>query len=350
MNVKSITIKNFRNHSYRTFKFEKGLNIITGPNGAGKTNVAEAIYYLSLGKSFRSLEEDSLIKEGKTSAEINAVIEEGQINRKIDIIITPKGRQVLINNKKALKLSELSKSVNVLLFEPKDVLLFKGSPKNRRDFLDINISKLHNSYLDLITRYEKVLKQRNDALKLDNPDNVLLDTLADMLIDLSKSIIIYRQKFVKDINDILIKLTRALTGVNSDIKITYKPFVEVDANYQTNAKNAFIRALEGDLKKKATSIGVHREDFSIALNEREIGEFGSQGQNRMIALLLKISPYFLVEDKDKHPIIVLDDVMSELDQSHRLKLVQLLTRFEQVFITATRLEVKDASTHYRLNK
>ena len=227
--------------------------------------------------------------------------------------------------------------------------MFKGSPKTRRNFLDINISKLHIPYLEFITKYEKVLKQRNDALKLDNPDKDLIDTLTDMLIDLSKPIIKFRQRFVKDINDILIKITRALTGVKSEIEINYKPFVELDDQFEKSSKEAFKRALDSDLKKKATSIGVHREDFSVSLNGRDIAEFGSQGENRMIALALKISPYFLVEDKDKHPIIVLDDVMSELDQNHRTKLISLLTKFEQVFITATRLEVKEA-TQYQLKK
>ena len=142
MNVKELTITNFRNHNFRKFLFKPGLNVISGPNGVGKTNIVESIYFLSIAKSFRAVEDKELIKENKNKAEIHALINEGQINRKIDVLITPQGKQISINGKKISKLSELSKCVNVLLFEPKDVLLFKGSPRNRRNFLDINISKL----------------------------------------------------------------------------------------------------------------------------------------------------------------------------------------------------------------
>ena len=349
MIVKNIKLKNFRNHKYLSYEFKPGINIFTGNNGVGKTNVVEAIYYLSIARSFRTQLDSDLIKSGENIAEINSVVQEGEINRKIRILFTSQGRQVLINGKPIAKLSELSRCVNVVLFEPKDVLLFRGLPKARRNFLDINISKKTPVYLDYISKYEKVLKQRNDILKADNVDPLLLETSTDLLIELSKPIIQFREAYVKDINDILIKITRALTGVEEPIEIHYHPFVKVDENYLDSAKEAFKRALEGDLKRKATSIGVHREDFSITLKNKDIGEFGSQGENRLVALALKLSPYFLIEDKDKRPVVVLDDVMSELDQNHRMRLIKLLSKFEQVFITATRLEVKDAA-QYTLKK
>ena len=349
MIVKSIKLKNFRNHKYLSYEFKPGINIFTGNNGVGKTNVVEAIYYLSIARSFRTQLDSDLIKSGENIAEINSVVQEGEINRKIRILFTSQGRQVLINGKPIAKLSDLSRCVNVVLFEPKDVLLFRGLPKARRNFLDINISKKTPVYLDYISKYEKVLKQRNDILKADNVDLLLLETTTDLLIELSKPIVQFREVYVKDINDILIKITRALTGVEEPVEIHYHPFVKVDENYSESAKEAFKRALEGDLKRKATSIGVHREDFSITLKNKDIGEFGSQGENRLVALALKLSPYFLIEDKDKRPVVVLDDVMSELDQNHRMRLIKLLSKFEQVFITATRLEVKDAA-QYTLKK
>ena len=349
MIVKSIKLKNFRNHKYLSYEFKPGINIFTGNNGVGKTNVVEAIYYLSIARSFRTQLDSDLIKSGENIAEINSVVQEGEINRKIRILFTSQGRQVLINGKPIAKLSDLSRCVNVVLFEPKDVLLFRGLPKARRNFLDINISKKTPVYLDYISKYEKVLKQRNDILKADNVDLLLLETTTDLLIELSKPIVQFREVYVKDINDILIKIMRALTGVEEPVEIHYHPFVKVDENYSESAKEAFKRALEGDLKRKATSIGVHREDFSITLKNKDIGEFGSQGENRLVALALKLSPYFLIEDKDKRPVVVLDDVMSELDQNHRMRLIKLLSKFEQVFITATRLEVKDAA-QYTLKK
>ena len=148
---------------------------------------------------------------------------------------------------------------------------------------------------------------------------------------------------------ILIKITRALTGVKGKLEINYQPFVEYTKDFQKDALEAFKRAQERDLHQKATSIGVHREDFSISLNGRDIGEFGSQGENRIVALALKLSPYFLIEDKEKRPVIVLDDVMSELDLEHRKRLIEFVKKFDQVFITATKLEVEGAS-QYRIDK
>ena len=140
MIIKSLSLKNFRNHSYLSYEFSPNLNVLTGPNAAGKTNVVEAIYYLSLARSFRTTEDDELIQKGKDRAEISAVCSEGDINRKVRIVLTEAGKQIFINNKAISKISELSNCMNVLLFEPKDVMLFRGSPKARRDFLDINLS------------------------------------------------------------------------------------------------------------------------------------------------------------------------------------------------------------------
>ena len=349
MIIKTLSLKNFRNHSNLTYEFSPKLNILTGQNAVGKTNVVEAIYYLSLSRSFRTSDDVDLIQKGKSSAEITAVCEEGDLKRKVKIIISESGKHVFINGKAISKISELSNCMNVLLFEPKDVLMFRDSPKTRRNFIDINLSKKSQPYMDYINRYNKVLKERNELLKSDKVDPVLLEATTEMLVKLSGPIVSYRQMYVKDINDILIKITRALTGVNGKLEINYKPFVDYNEDFQKNALEAFKRAEERDLHAKATSIGVHREDFSISLNGRDIGQFGSQGENRIVALALKLSPYFLIEDKDKRPVIVLDDVMSELDLAHRQRLISFVKKFDQVFITATKLEVEGAS-QYQIKK
>ena len=349
MIIESISLKNFRNHSFISYDFCPNLNILTGPNTAGKTNIAEAIYYLSLARSFRTGEDNDLIQKGKDRAEINATCREGDLKRKIRIVITETGKQVFINGKSVSKISELSNCMNVLLFEPKDVMFFRGSPKVRRNFIDVNLSKKSVQYLDYITRYNKVLKERNDLLKSDKIDPVLLETTTEMLAKLSGPIVSYRQMYFKDINDILIKITRALTGEEGKLEIHYKPFVEYSKSFQKEAIEAFKRAEERDLSQKVTTIGVHREDFSISLNGRDIGEFGSQGENRLVAIALKLSPYFLIDATDKRPVIVLDDVMSELDLNHRRRLIQFVKKFDQVFITATKLEVEGAA-QYQIKK
>ena len=349
MLIKQIGLKNFRNHQSLSFDFSDHLNVLTGNNAAGKTNVVEAIYYLSLARSFRTGDDEDLIKKNQERAEIDAVITEGEITRKIKVIITKAGKVVMINGKNISKLSELSKCVNVILFQPKDVMLFSGPPKDRRNFLDISISKKSAIYLDYISRYEKVLKERNDLLKADTINQTLLDVTTELMVKLSGSIISYRQMYVKDINDILNKITRALTGDKGKFELKYYPFVAYDKDFAENAKKAFKRAEESDFKHKQTSIGIHREDISISQNGRDIATFGSQGENRIAALALKLSPYFLIEDKDKKPIIVLDDVMSELDQNHQQKLITFLRKFNQVFITGTKLDIPDCN-HLLINK
>ena len=343
MIIKRIGLKNFRNHQSLSFDFKNHLNILTGLNAVGKTNVVEAIYYLSLGRSFRTSEDIDLIKKNHERAEIDATILEGELTRKIKIIITKTGRMVMINGKNISKLSELSKCVNVILFQPKDVMLFSGPPRDRRNFLDIAISKKSSIYLDYISRYDKVLKERNDLLKMDKVDQTLLDVTTELMVKLSGSIISYRQMYVKDINDILNKITRALTGEKGKFELKYYPFVAYDVNYIENARKAFKRVEESDFKHKQTSIGIHREDISISLNGRDIATFGSQGENRIAALALKLSPYFLIEDRDKKPIIVLDDVMSELDHTNQERLIKFLRKFDQVFITGTKLDIPDCN-------
>lgn len=348
MLVKTLNLRQFRNHELKNFNFAPGINTIVGPNAIGKTNVVEAIYYLSLARSFRGVEDADLIQKEKEFAEIYSEILEGSLKKAIRILITKKGRQVLVNDKKVSKLSELSKCVNVLLFEPKDVMLFRGSPKERRNFLNINLAKKSNRYLEYITRYERALKERNELLKNGNVDKKLLDSLTELLVEYSAPIIEFRSKYIKDINDILIKIARALTGVKGTIEIKYKPSFTLGGNYKEEALNAYKRSLESDLKHKATSIGVHREDFTVSLNGRDIGTYGSQGENRLVAIALKLAPYFLIEERDKRPIVVLDDVMSELDKNHREKLIKFLRKFEQVFITGTKLEIEGA-TQINLN-
>lgn len=349
MIVKSLSVRNFRNHTSSSFEFNPGINIVSGPNASGKTNIVEAVYYLSLARSFRGVDDEDIINQKSEYAEIDSRIVEGSVKRNIRIIITKKGRSVLVNGKKVSKLSDLTKCVNVLLFEPKDVLLFRGSPKERRNFLDINLSKQFPVYLEYISRYEKALKQRNELLKSGNFDQKLLDTTTGMLVKYAGPIIKYRAMFVKDINDILIKITRALTGVKKKVEIHYKPFVSDSGDYVKEATEAYNRALESDLKHKATSIGIHREDISVSLNGKDIGVYGSQGENRLVALALKLSPYFMVSDEDKKPVVVLDDVMSELDDIHQERLIKFLEKFSQVFITGTELHI-DGATHIELNK
>ena len=349
MFVENITIKNFRNHSYLTYDFSNKMNIFVGENGVGKTNLIEAIYYLSLARSFKTSDDQELIQHGKQTASIDAKIASKDISHKIKVAFTKEGRKIIVDGKPIAKLSELSRLINIIIFEPKDVMIFKGLPKERRNYLDVSISKKSTPYLGYISQYEKLLKERNTLLKQDKIDETLLETLTEMMIKLSGPIVSYRQQYIKDINGVLNKIIRALTSERMSAKIIYQPFIPYDDEFEEHAKEAFAKFKETDIKKKSTSLGVHREDFIMLLNEKDISSYGSQGENRIVALALKLSPFFLIDDKDKRPVIILDDVMSELDLNNQQRLIHFLKKFEQVFITSTDLNVDEANI-YTLKK
>ena len=342
MIIRKLVLRNYRSYEAVELNFEKGLNLIVGENAEGKTNIVEAIHYLSLARSFRTAEDTNLIRENCDYAVIEAEIRQGNLKKQINVALTLSGKKVTCNNKAISRLSELSELVNVVVFEPPRVLLFKESPKARRDFLDISLSKQSSIYLEYVTKYERALRERNELLKSDKINQTQLEVVTDILIEIAEKIVRYRQMYVEQINRVLSQIVTSIKGEKEVARLKYIPFVRADADFKTNAKNAFNKALDGDLKKKVTSIGPHREDFKMSLNGKDVSKYGSQGENRILALALTLSPYFLIEDKDKRPIVVLDDVMSELDAENQERLVSFLAKFEQVFITSTSLEVVNA--------
>ncbi|MCD8203911.1 MAG: DNA replication/repair protein RecF [Coprobacillus sp.] len=342
MKITRLKIKNFRSHEFLDLSFSPQINALVGPNGAGKTNILEAIYYLSLGRSFRTLDSRELIEKGKDRAVIEAVVEEGKRTNNIKIVISEKGRSVLVNGKPIHKLVELSSLTNVLLFIPSDVDLFRGSPHERRRFLDISISKMYPAYMDLLSQYNHLVKERNIILKSESVDVDLLKSTTELIVKVAKPIDEYRVKYVESLNTVLNPLVNALTGEDSKLEIIYYPFIKTGENYLNDALNAYNASLDRDLKLKSTSIGIHHEDFSLLYQGEDIASYGSQGENRICALALKLAPYFLIKDEDKKPIILLDDVMSELDDNNKARLIDLLPRFNQAFISGTTHEVSNA--------
>lgn len=344
MIIKSLRLKNFRNYESVAIEFAKGLNIICGQNGAGKTNLVEAIHYLSLARSFRTNENSDLIAHDKESATIEAVVIEGVSEKNIKIVINGEKRQVSVGRREIKKLSELTELADVIVFEPRDVNLFQATPKNRRTFIDVHLSKNSRVYLRAITRYEKLHNERNEILKNATPDLIHLDVVTDMLIEESEKIVNSRQEYLTKLEPMVNRVIKAISPKTRKVVLEYQPFIAAnEKQFIEAAKNAFKKSLENDLRKKVTNIGIHREDFSTTLNGHNIALFGSQGEKRMVALALKVAPYFLIEDKDKRPIIVLDDALSELDQEHARHLLEFFMKFEQVFITGTKIEENNAS-------
>lgn len=334
MIVETLSLKNFRSYEDCELFFDGGTNLLLGDNGAGKTNLAEAVYYLSLAKSWRTQEPKALIKDGESEAAITAKINEQGIKRTIKIIITPKGRRIWVNDTPIRRLSELSRLVNIILFTPEDAMLFKGPPGNRRSFLDVSLSKKSLDYLSLIGKYDRLLANRNAALKKSEPDSTYISVLTESLIAVSEPIERYRRLYLGEMNKILSELSSALYGASRRAEIIFRPFIKGD-EFASEAAKAYKRSYESDLLHKSTGVGIHREDFSLNLDGKDIALYGSQGENRLAAIAMKLAPYFLIEEEGKRPIAVVDDVYSELDEVHAANLTNLLNRMGQVFITST---------------
>ncbi len=345
MIVTKLVLRNFRNYGWLELNFDKGLNIIVGDNAEGKTNIVEAIHFLSLARSFRTNENAELIMKTRQFATIEARVEQLTTKKEITAIMTPSGKKISCNGKPVRRISELSNLINVIVFEPKDSLMFNDSPLVRRNFIDINLSKKSPIYLESLMLYEKLLRERNILLKNEKVDMLQLDVTTKQLIDVSETIAKYRLAYINEINRILSKIVSSLKGEKEVAQLVYQQFIKIDDKFKERALRAYDKNLESDLKRKITQIGIHREDIKMMLNGNDISTHGSQGENRIIVIALKLAPYFLIEDKEERPIIVLDDVMSELDAEHQQRLIAFLKKIEQVFITSVSTNVKNASIY-----
>ena len=346
MIIKSLTLRNFRNYDYAKVEFDPKLNVIVGDNAAGKTNLVEAIYFLSLARSFRTSETSDLIKNKRQFSEIEASVEQDTINKDIVALMTSSSKKFVCNDKPIRKLSDLSKLINVIVFEPKDTLMFSDSPLVRRNFLDINLSKKSPIYLENLMVFEKLLRERNAILKSDIVDKIQLKIVTDQMIDVEETICKYRAAYVNEINNILSKLITKLKGENQTAQLVYMPFMKIDDKFNVSCARAYENSIESDAKHRMTQLGIHREDIKMILNGKDISEQGSQGENRIAVIALKVAPFFLIEDKAQKPIVILDDVMSELDDDHKKRLLTFVREdLEQVFITTTKTNIKDASVY-----
>lgn len=343
MTLTRLKLVHFRGYQNLELGFEPGMTAILGRNGAGKTNLAEAIYFLSLARSWRCLDDRLLIQNGESLAYIEADVSEGNFRRTIEIEIGKQNKKIRINGKPIRKLSELSRLVNVISFAPEDVSLFTGSPKLRRSFLDASLSKFDGEYLDLIIQSNRLLHERNAALKAQNVDPRLLDAYDEQLARLAEPIVEKRTAYVARLNGSVSKTLSALRKDEATGEIIYRSFLPLGEDFQARALALYRQARDSDLLYRSTSLGIHREDFQFLLRGKDVAHYGSQGENRLCALALELAPYDLIEDPAKKPICVLDDVTSELDEIRVRNLMALLQGYSQVFLTATELDYPAAS-------
>ena len=333
MIVKQIKLKDFRNYDNLDLKLDSGINIFYGNNAQGKTNIIEAIFMSAIGKSFRTNKDSELIQFGKNSASIDINYENSDREGKINIEISDKKR-VKINDIPLKKLSEILGKIYVVLFTPDDINILKGSPSNRRKFLNIMISQLRPLYMFALSEYTNAMNQRNSYLKqikLENRAEDMLDIWDMKLAELGMKIYSYRKEFIEKISEKIQNVHSKITNNNEKIEIAY--------NFECKNKQEYIENLREnrkiDIIKGITSYGVHRDDFYININNNLISAYGSQGQHRTAILSLKISELQIIYDEvGEYPILLLDDFMSELDNERRINLLENINN-NQVIITCT---------------
>lgn len=346
MTIDRLELVHYRSYTHIDVTFDRQLNVFLGKNGAGKTNLAEAIHFLSLARSFRTSQDQDLIQKSNPFAKLKASIDLQGRKQTLEMIISPQGKKILLNQKPLKKLSELSKVIHVLFFEPKDVMLFDDVPKVRRKFLDTHISKQHHAYLQHLSRYEVLLAERNLLLKGQRVDPQHLEVLTRQMIESSYPIVVARLSYVEQLNRVIAKITSAVKGAPVDIQLQYIPYVDPKKHFFEEATRLFKSKQDEDIRRKTTQLGVQREDFLAIYNQHTIASYGSQGENRLAAIALKIAPYFLVQETSLRPIIVLDDVLSELDEATQMRLWTFLQKLQQVFITTTHTMHQDATIFY----
>lgn len=337
MIVKSLELKDYRNYGQLNIQFHSGTNILYGENAQGKTNILEAVYLGGTTKSHRGSKDKEIIMFGKEEAHIRIRIEKNNIEHRIDLHLKKnKAKGVAIDGIPIKKQGELFGMLNLVFFSPEDLYIIKDGPGERRRFLDLELCQLDKVYLYHLANYNKALAQRNNLLKQIGFNRNLLDTLYiwdQKLVEHGGYIIHARQQFIMEMNELTMPIHRKLTGEREELLLKYEPNVGKEEFGDQLRKTA-----EKDLTLKMSNTGPHRDDMSFLANDIDIRRFGSQGQQRTAALSCKLAEIQLVKTIIKeNPVLLLDDVLSELDRSRQNHLLNNIGDI-QTIITCTGLE------------
>lgn len=348
MIIKSIELQNFRNYEDLNISFDEGTNIFYGDNAQGKTNILEAAYLSGTTKSHKCSKDKEMIRFGEQEAHIRTVVVKKDKEYQIDMHLkNNRSKGIAINKVPIKKASELFGILNMVFFSPEDLNIIKNGPAERRRFLDSELCQLDKIYLSDLTTYNKILNQRNKLLKdmVYRPD--LKDTLPvwDMqLVETGRKIIRRRKQFVDELNEIVHDIHYRISGEKEDLHLQYEPSIE-DIFFEDELS----RVKERDMRQCMTSVGPHRDDLLFSIGEVDIRKFGSQGQQRTSALSLKLSEIELVK-RSIHdtPVLLLDDVLSELDSNRQNYLLNSI-HDTQTLITCTGLD-EFVKNRFQINK
>jgi len=367
MQLKTLELQGYRNYDTIKLATEAGVNIFIGPNAQGKTNLLEAIHVLSLTKSHRTSKDKELIGWDRNAAVIKAELERRHGSASLELQISAQGKKAKINGLEQRKLSSFVGTLNVVLFAPEDLDIVKGAPGVRRRFMDMEIGQVHPGYLYDMQQYQKILQQRNNYLKstdIHRASPAMLDVWNEQLVSYGVKMMQKRKNFIVHLQKWAEKIHAGITAGNELLSVMYRPSFgngeELQAQDDSSLFQQFMLKLsqgkEQEFRRGTTLAGPHRDDLAFAINGKDVQSFGSQGQQRTAALSLKLAELELMhEEIGEYPLLLLDDVLSELDQTRQTQLIETFQSRVQTFITTTGLEsvnmsrLKDASVFHVRN-
>ena len=340
MILKKIKLVNYRNLVKQEINFSNNINIFIGDNAQGKTNLLESIYYLALTKSYRT-NDNNLINKDSVSFKIKGDIKDSGISKSLSIELSDEIKKVKINNNEVNKISDYITNLNVILVCPEDINILQGTPQERRNFLNIELSQISKNYIKKLNEFNKLLKIRNNYLKMCygsiNTDMRYLDSLTENLVDREIDIYQERNNFINLINENVSNIYKDIIGINN-FKVVYETNIEFD-NFDDNylrekISKKYKESLNKEIENGMTLYGPHRDDIKFLIGEDDIKIYGSQGQQKVAIISLKLSEISIFKNiTGSNPIILLDDVFSELDMKTRNKLIKYIDNNIQVIIT-----------------
>ena len=350
MIVESLKLQNYRNYEYLNMNFDEKINIIYGDNAQGKTNILESMYVCATSKSHRGSKDREIIRFDNDESHIKVNVKKNDMNYRIDMHLKknkPKG--IAVNGIPIKRAVELFGILNIVFFSPEDLNIIKNGPSERRRFIDMELSQLDKIYLDCLINYNKVVNQRNSLLKeyaFSGREDIIssLDIWDMQLVKYGNDVIKSREKFVKEINDLVKSIHTKLSGDREQLEIIYEPCVK-----EQDFESELVRVRDRDLKFKCTNIGPHKDDMCFLINGMDVRKYGSQGQQRTAALSLKLAEIELVKQIiHDTPVLFLDDVLSELDSRRQNFLLDSIGNI-QTMITCTGLD-EFINNRFSINK
>ncbi len=333
MYIKELSLVDFRNYEALSIELDKGINLFKGDNAQGKTNILESVYLCATARSHRTTQEKEVMRWQQEAAHVTLKVCKKTYDDLIDFHITQKGKNVAINKLPINKLGDLFGTLNVVMFSPEDLQLIKKSPKERRRFIDIELCQFDKLYYYALKQYYKVLKQRNNLLKSRDLDKEMLDVWDIQFIEYAREVIEKRDAFIQRLNHIAEQIHYDISGHKEKLEVIYEP--NVSSEHFEAKLNKYRNK---DILIQNTSVGPHRDDLKFLINGMDVRLYGSQGQQRTVVLSMKLAELKLMEEHlGESPVLLLDDVLSELDD-HRQQYLFHYTQNIQTLITCTGVE------------